>query len=316
MTRKKKSKNYLALGIKYIFVGIYWVFKNIFLGLYWIMEHLYKEIRQALSRKPKLIHQEVNEELPKEIKPAEVSKKQKSISNPAFYESFKTLEDIKEAYPAFEEKLFEEGSTIGIILGARGTGKSALGLKLLENIHAQTERKVYTMGFKNTDLPAWITNITAIEEVDNGAVLLADESGIQFSSRESMSNVNKLLSNLLLIARHKDLSLLFITQNCLPLNEKILTPRGIKTLKEFKDKELVYAFNFDTKRLVQVQARKFPTAKKKLVKIYLEDGRILKCSPDHKWFVSNSGKITEKKAKDLKTANDYLIDVSNENTKL
>ncbi len=34
-----------------------------------------------------------------------------------------------------------------------------------------------------------------------------------FSSRSSMSTANKLLSTLLLIARHKDLSVLFISQN-------------------------------------------------------------------------------------------------------
>ncbi|PIT85258.1 hypothetical protein COU36_04305, partial [Candidatus Micrarchaeota archaeon CG10_big_fil_rev_8_21_14_0_10_59_7] len=47
----------------------------------------------------------------------------------------------------------------------------------------------------------------------NGSVLLADEGGISFSSRESMSDANRLLSKLLFIARHKDISILFISQN-------------------------------------------------------------------------------------------------------
>ena len=279
MTRKKKSKNYLALGIKYLFVGIYWIFKNIFLGLYWIMEHLYKELRQALTRKPKLIHQEVNEESPKEIKQEESIKKSKSSSNPAFYESFKTLEDIKEAYPAFEEKLFEGGSTIGIILGARGTGKSALGLKLLENIHAQTERKVYTMGFKNTDLPSWITNINAIEEVDNGSVLLADESGIQFSSRESMSNVNKLLSNLLLIARHKDLSLLFITQNSSNIDLNILRQADFLLLKPSS----LLQKDFERKKINEI----YKDAEKQFKQYKDQKGLTYIYSETYKGFVAN-----------------------------
>ncbi|PIO05738.1 hypothetical protein COT29_04525 [Candidatus Micrarchaeota archaeon CG08_land_8_20_14_0_20_59_11] len=112
----------------------------------------------------------------------------------------------------FENWLYSSKSTVGLILGARGSGKSGLGLKLLEN-WASRGRRVFAMGFGNAGLPAWIESVKSPEDVPNGAVLLADEGGISFSSRESMSDANRLLSKLLFIARHKDISILFISQN-------------------------------------------------------------------------------------------------------
>lgn len=113
----------------------------------------------------------------------------------------------------FEERLYSSKSTIGIVLGARGSGKSALGMRLLENAAARTGRQVCAMGFDALSLPSYITCVNAVEEVPNNAFVLVDEGGILFSSRESMSAANKILSSLLLIARHKDLSVLFISQN-------------------------------------------------------------------------------------------------------
>ncbi len=112
----------------------------------------------------------------------------------------------------FEEWLYASKSTVGIILGARGSGKSGLGLRLLENWAARG-RSVFAMGFGESSLPPWIHSVDAVEKAANGSALLVDEGGILFSARESMSTANKLLSQLLFVARHKDLSLLFISQN-------------------------------------------------------------------------------------------------------
>jgi hypothetical protein len=113
----------------------------------------------------------------------------------------------------FEGKLLNSKSSIGIILGARGSGKSALGMRLLENIAAKTGRAVCAIGFDPQTLPDWIKCVQTVEEVPNGSFVLVDEGGITFSSRSSFSSANKLLSSLLLVSRHKDLSILFISQN-------------------------------------------------------------------------------------------------------
>tara|TARA_Y100000310_G_C20689639_1_gene821384 strand:+ start:3320 stop:4144 length:825 start_codon:yes stop_codon:yes gene_type:complete len=131
----------------------------------------------------------------------------------AQYDSFKEVKNHQGKLTTFTNKLHNNKSTIGLILGARGTGKSAIGMRLLENFKAKTKKNIYALGFKEESLPSWISVVNSIEEIQNNAVILIDEGGIEFSSRKSMSNANKFLSELLLIARHKDLSVIFITQN-------------------------------------------------------------------------------------------------------
>ncbi len=113
----------------------------------------------------------------------------------------------------FEGMFLSSKSTIGLILGARGSGKSALGMRLLENVFSKTGRSVCAMGFDESALPSWIKCVDGVEGVPNGSAVLVDEGGITFSSRSSQSSANKILSSLLLVARHKDLSVLFISQN-------------------------------------------------------------------------------------------------------
>ena len=149
----------------------------------------------------------------------------------AEYEEPKELKAVHGAFSDFEARLVNSKSTIGIILGARGSGKSALGMRLLENVHAKTGRKVAAMGFKPDSVPGWIHCINSPDEAPNGCMLLVDEGGITFGSRDAMSNANKLLSALLLVARHKDLSVLFISQNSSNIDVNALRQADFLLLK-------------------------------------------------------------------------------------
>ena len=131
----------------------------------------------------------------------------------AGYKKFSIEEVVSGDFDSFEKRLISSDSTIGIILGARGSGKSAFGMRFLENMHSKTGKGCFAMGFNKESLPRWISVVEKIEDLRNDSFVLIDEGGILFSSRESMSDANKLLSELLLIARHKNLSVLFISQN-------------------------------------------------------------------------------------------------------
>lgn len=133
-------------------------------------------------------------------------------SKPRFRQ-FSEIKHMNGKLDNFESKLYSGKSLIGLVLGARGTGKSAIGMRIIENFYSKTKGKAYCMGFKKETLPRWITPVDSINQIKNKAFVLVDEGGIEFSSRSSMSNANKLLSELLLISRHKDLSVLFISQN-------------------------------------------------------------------------------------------------------
>jgi replicative DNA helicase len=191
---------YLGLGFGkgfyYTLIGFYEFFKLIFNGIKNSFSFLNKTEKKAQE----------------EIKTSIEDIKKGKLNLLPDYKNLEELKNIKGNLQSFIDKLNMPGK-IGIILGARGTGKSALGMRILENVHSQTKKPVYAMGFREDKLPVWINVVNSIEDVENNSLLLVDESGITFSSREAMSNANKLLSELLLIARHKDISILFITQN-------------------------------------------------------------------------------------------------------
>lgn len=141
-----------------------------------------------------------------------VARKAKQPSTKAVFSSLIELKHLEGDLRDFEKQLLESKSLIGIIIGARGSGKSGLGMRLLENAHSKG-KKVAAMGFSQESVPSWVKIVSDLKQVNNGSFLLVDEGGILFSSRSSFSDANKLLSELLFIARHKDLSVVFISQN-------------------------------------------------------------------------------------------------------
>ena len=176
---------------------ILWPFKILFMILSWMVKIIVLGIEKIIESSKRRITKKA-ENAPDKIEN---------------YVPFRTVKDISGNYSRFEDMLSKKDSTIGIILGARGSGKSAFGLKLLENLHAISGRKMFAMGFKSGELPKWIRAIDDIELIENNSYVLIDEGGILFNARQGFSDANQLLSKLLLIARHKDLSIMFISQN-------------------------------------------------------------------------------------------------------
>jgi Cdc6-like AAA superfamily ATPase len=146
------------------------------------------------------------------------------------FESFKLIQTISGDYNSFYNKIIST-STIILITGKRGSGKTALGMKLLE-IYSHYGKKCYALGFKNSKLPTWIKKVDNLEKVKNNSVLLVDEGGILFSSRESMKSSNKWLSNIMAIARHKNLNLILITQNSGMIDLNVLRLTDTILMKE------------------------------------------------------------------------------------
>jgi hypothetical protein len=166
----------------------------------------------------------------KKNKEIRVKKERKAIL-PEFLE-MNILKTFSGNYNKWIRKFYSSDSQIGIILGARGTGKTAIGIKMLENFYAKTNKKCFAMGFKKENLPLWIKSIENISEIQNNSLVLIDEGGIMFNSRSSMSNANKVLSQLILISRHKNISILFISQNSSNLEVNILRQADFLILKK------------------------------------------------------------------------------------
>jgi len=140
----------------------------------------------------------------------EIQKKTEPIVK---YSELNVLKTNKGEFNKWQDKIMNSESTIGIILGARGSGKTAFGLRWAENLYSKNKKKVLALGFNQNQMPSWIKVIENINEIQENSFLLVDEGGILFNSRNTMNKPNKILSELLFISRHKNLSVLFISQN-------------------------------------------------------------------------------------------------------
>ncbi len=217
---RKKSKG--------LFYYIWMMFYGVGLAVFYIIKYLFKGIFTVFKFGAKTTATAVKKSAEKRAVAKAESAKPKVTAKYAGLEEAKAISgDLKQ----FEHKVMHAESTIGIILGARGTGKSAIGMKLMENVHASTGKSVFAMGFNPEDLPSWIKVVEGIDQISNDSFVLVDEGGITFSSRKSMSNANQLLSSLLLIARHKNISVLFITQNSSNLEVNVLRQADFLILK-------------------------------------------------------------------------------------
>ncbi len=141
--------------------------------------------------------------------------------------NFQVVHATNGKFDEWKENL-KRSSLIILIIGKRGSGKSALGFKLLETIAGK--RKAYYLG--KAKLPWWIQQADSIEEIKNNSLVLVDEASLAFSAREPMSKPNKYLSKIMAIARHKDLTLIIITQNSAMLDLNVLRLADTLLLKE------------------------------------------------------------------------------------
>lgn len=199
-----------------------------------------------------------------EVKRTQIESK-KPVSS-AQYSKFEVVKTLNGSFEDFENRLVKSKSTIGLIIGARGSGKSAIGMRILENIAAKNSKSVAAMGFLEETLPKWIKTVEKIEEVRNGSFILIDEGGILFSSRESMKDANKLLSELLLVARHKDLSVLFISQNSANLEVNAIRQADYLLLR----KSSLLQKDFERKKIKEV----YEEAEKEFSEFSMPDNRM------------------------------------------
>lgn len=140
---------------------------------------------------------------------------------------FEIVEEVSGNYDDFKKRL-KTSSLIILITGKRGSGKTALGFKLLDSLSGG--RKAYYLG--EAKLPGFIRKASDIKDVKNNSIVLVDEAAIAYSSRASMKKTNKLLSEIMVIARHKNLSLIIITQNSAMIDLNIMRLADTVIFKE------------------------------------------------------------------------------------
>lgn len=256
MTKKKEeNKNkffkYLGISILFIIKIPYYIIKGII--------NLIKKISKKTQEN-------------------KIEKKRESII--AKYEPFTIIETKEGDYKKWNKKTIESDSQIGIILGRRGSGKTALGIKFLENLYQKTKPKCFAIGFNKNEFPSWIEVIEDISKIENNSWVLIDEGGVLFNSRNSMSNSNKILSQLILIARHKNINILFISQNSSNLEINILRQADFLFLKPSS----LLQKEFERKIIQNI----YKETKKKFEKYEKDPGLTYIYSSNFRGFISNA----------------------------
>jgi hypothetical protein len=137
----------------------------------------------------------------------------------------------KGSWEKLERKLRDD-SLIILIAGRRGSGKSATGFALLEHIGSRTSRPCYAFDVPAEVLPAWIRTLDSLEQARQGGVVLVDEGAVAFGARESMAQRNRSLGKLMAVARHRGLTLIFITQTTGMIDKNVLALCDAILLKE------------------------------------------------------------------------------------
>jgi len=142
--------------------------------------------------------------------------------------------------------------SVVLILGNRGSGKSALGYRLLQYMRLKVD--VYVVGLPRKArklLPEWIGSVPTLEELPPNAIGLIDESYTLFHSRSSASSRAKALSNLINLSRQREQTLIFVTQESRQIDMNIASSANVIIFKN----PGILQMEFERKQLSRIAAQ-------------------------------------------------------------
>ena len=123
--------------------------------------------------------------------------------------------------------------SVVVILGKRGSGKSALGYRLLELFrHKAATYAVGAPAAARDLLPGWIGLVSSLDEVPPNAFALIDEAYLKYHARESHADENREMSRLLNLSRQREQTLIFVAQEGRHVDLNIVSASNVIVFKE------------------------------------------------------------------------------------
>ncbi|MFQ6025902.1 MAG: ATP-binding protein [Dehalococcoidia bacterium] len=120
-----------------------------------------------------------------------------------------------------------------LILGKRGSGKSALAYRLLELFrHRLTPLVVSPPQWAKNLLPDWIGIAPSLEDLPQNCIALIDEAYLAFQARQSHSEGSQAMVQLLNLSRQRNQTLLFVTQEARQVDRNIASAASMLVFKE------------------------------------------------------------------------------------
>lgn len=123
--------------------------------------------------------------------------------------------------------------SIVLVLGKRGSGKSALGYRLLELFSCRLSP--YVLGLPKQaqkHLPEWIGMVQTIDEVPEKSIVLVDEAYLTYHSRESLKSASRQMSRMLNLSRQRDQTLIFVTPEARQVDKNIVSSANVVVFKD------------------------------------------------------------------------------------
>lgn len=125
-----------------------------------------------------------------------------------------------------------EHPAIVLVLGSKGSGKSAACYRFLELFRYKLTP--YVVGFPEQGkglLPDWIGIAKSLEEVPPKSISLVDEAYLLHHARDRLTTENKNICRLLNLSRQEDKTILFIAQQGRQLDIDIVSSADVLILK-------------------------------------------------------------------------------------
>jgi len=120
-----------------------------------------------------------------------------------------------------------------LILGKRGSGKSALAYYLLELFRYGP--KPYVVGIPQSKqhlLPEWVGVAPSLEEVPFGAIVIVDEAYLLYHARGSTTQESKDMAKLINLSRQKEQTIIFVSQESRSIDKNIASAANVIIFKE------------------------------------------------------------------------------------
>lgn len=151
----------------------------------------------------------------------------------AVADGFNGSSEQSEGYVSWLESF--EGGKVIVIIGRRGSGKTALAAKIGEYMMATHKMPIYWIGLPaqaRSLLPNWIRLVDSPDKCPVGCFMIIDEAGIQYLSLAFSTDRNRLLRALLMVCRQRHSSLVFAVQSSRDMEYSIVRQADTIIFKE------------------------------------------------------------------------------------
>ena len=120
-----------------------------------------------------------------------------------------------------------------LVLGKRGSGKSALAYRLLELFrHRLAPYLVGAPARAKQLLPDWVGMVPTLEELPSKTIALVDEAYLAYHARQSLAQESKAMSQLLNLSRQREQTLIFVAQEARQVDKNIASAASVLVFKE------------------------------------------------------------------------------------